>query len=96
MILEDFKVAGYSVQYKVLNAADFGVPQKRERVIFIGVRNDIDFNISFPKPTHANPDLISKNGMFEHRKPWVTIGEALLGLPNPDEVNELQITHTQN
>jgi hypothetical protein len=40
--------AGYSVRYKVLNARDYGVAQSRERVIFIGVRNDIQRQITYP------------------------------------------------
>ncbi len=40
--------AGYKVRFKVLNAKDFGVPQSRERTIFIGVRNDYDIAITFP------------------------------------------------
>lgn len=39
---------GYKVRFKVLNAADYGVPQARERTIFIGVRNDIDIEITYP------------------------------------------------
>ena len=38
---------------RVLNAADFGVPQRRERVFFIGFRDDICANWSFPKATHS-------------------------------------------
>lgn len=41
--------AGYNVRYKVLNAKHYGVPQARERVIFIGVRKDIDKIITYPK-----------------------------------------------
>ena len=40
-ILEDFTRHGYQVQYKVLNAADFGVPQNRRRVIIFGIRKDL-------------------------------------------------------
>lgn len=40
-ILRDFDLAGYKVQYSVLNAADYGVPQSRRRVIIIGIRQDI-------------------------------------------------------
>ena len=54
LIIKDFEEIGYKVNYKVLNAADYGVPQARERVIIIGNRLGID-NI-FPSPTH------SKNG----------------------------------
>ena len=42
--------AGYSVTYKVLNTKDFGVPQNRERVWFVGIRKDINKDFSFPEP----------------------------------------------
>lgn len=42
MILKEFSDAGYDVQYYLVNASKFGVPQKRERVIIIGFRDDID------------------------------------------------------
>ncbi len=41
---------GYNVRYKVLNAKHYRVPQNRERTIFIGVRNDIKTDITFPLP----------------------------------------------
>jgi DNA (cytosine-5)-methyltransferase 1 len=41
---------GYKVRFKVLNACNYGVAQSRERVIFIGVRNDIEKSITYPKP----------------------------------------------
>ena len=47
-ILHSFISCGYNVRYKVLNARNFGVPQNRERIIFIGVRKDININITFP------------------------------------------------
>lgn len=46
-----FEEAGYSIQYKVLNAWDYGVAQKRERLITIGIRNDLKESISFEYPT---------------------------------------------
>lgn len=42
MILNEFQSAGYKVVYKLFNAYDYGVPQKRERVIMIGFRDEID------------------------------------------------------
>lgn len=44
MIMNEFRSAGYHVTYKLLNAKDYGVPQKRERVIIIGFRDERDFN----------------------------------------------------
>lgn len=52
-IVEDFSAAGYKVYHKLLNSADYGVPQIRERVILVGVRNDIDFKYIHPLPTHG-------------------------------------------
>ena len=49
-----FEDAGYSIQYKVLNAWDYGVPQKRERLITIGIRNDLARRIHFEFPTPHN------------------------------------------
>jgi DNA (cytosine-5)-methyltransferase 1 len=43
----------YDVSARVLNAADYGVPQKRERVFIVGFRDDLDANWSFPGPTHS-------------------------------------------
>lgn len=49
-ILETFKNVGYSVEYKVLNAWDYGTPQKRERIFIIGIRNDLVDKIKFKFP----------------------------------------------
>jgi len=47
----------YDVTYKLINAADYGVPQKRERVIIVGFRNDLNVKWSFPKQTHSEDAL---------------------------------------
>lgn len=49
LILEEFKNCGYDVKYTVMNAAEYGVPQKRERVIIVGFRKDLDIDFSFPE-----------------------------------------------
>lgn len=54
----------YNVLFQCLNAADFGVPQKRERVFIVAFRHDIEANWSFPQPTHSRASLL-------HSK-WVT------------------------
>ncbi|GAA0378595.1 DNA cytosine methyltransferase [Bacillus horti] len=50
LIIKEFEDSGYNVQYKVLNAAEFGVPQNRHRVIIVGIRKDINVKYSFPEP----------------------------------------------
>ena len=49
-----FEKAGYTLSYKLINAADYGVPQKRERVILVGIRNDLGISYTFPEPTNAD------------------------------------------
>jgi DNA (cytosine-5)-methyltransferase 1 len=48
----------YRVTFKVLNAANFGVPQKRARVVFVGFRADVQPNWSFPKESHSQDALL--------------------------------------
>ena len=48
----------YRVVTRVLNAADFGVPQRRERVFIIGFRADLGIEWSFPEPTHSHDALL--------------------------------------
>lgn len=48
--LQGFKDCGYTVKAKLMNAANYGVPQIRQRVIFIGVRSDLDVEPVFPLP----------------------------------------------
>ncbi|WYL93278.1 MAG: DNA cytosine methyltransferase [Gloeotrichia echinulata IR180] len=49
---------GYRVTFSLLNAADYGIPQKRERVFIVGFRADLNANWSFPEPTHTEEALI--------------------------------------
>jgi DNA (cytosine-5)-methyltransferase 1 len=64
---------GYKITTKVLNAADYGVPQNRKRLFLVGVRNDVNAVYEFPSPTHGNND-----GLL----PFLSHGEAIKGLPS--------------
>ena len=48
----------YNVVFRLVNAADYGVPQSRHRVIIVGFRNDLNANWSFPEPTHTKEALL--------------------------------------
>jgi len=120
----------YKATFRLLNAADYGVPQRRERVFIVAFRSDVAAEWSFPEPTHSkealsiakwvtgefwdrhsiskrkrpNPtpnDLAaaSKGNIFTaNLKPWLTVRDALVGLPRPvlkpseDWQNHLLIT----
>lgn len=56
-IVDDFQSKGYIVQYKLLNAADYSVPQERMRVIIVGVRNDIKSTFSYPEKENRTVTL---------------------------------------
>jgi DNA (cytosine-5)-methyltransferase 1 len=78
-LLEDqlrvFADAGYSVKVDVLNAADFGVAQERKRILIVGIRNDLNVEYEFPKPTHGEGCSLPKT----------TIRDAISDLPDwPD------------
>lgn len=64
---------GFTVDGKILNAANYGVPQRRRRAIVIGIRSE---TIPWPQVTHA--ENVSQT---EAPKPWVSFREAVKGLP---------------
>lgn len=70
LIMKEYDKAGYNAAYKILNAADYGVPQTRTRVIFIGIRKDLPFiqEELYPKP------ILSEDN-------YITINQAIMDLP---------------
>lgn len=72
-ILSAFKEIGYNVSYRILDAADYGVPQHRERIILVGSKGKL---FKFPKPTHG-PDSFKAITHFSAH-------EAILNVSIPD------------
>jgi DNA (cytosine-5)-methyltransferase 1 len=71
-ILEEARNAGYSCSWRIVNAADHGVPQMRERFVLIGL---LAGEFTFPVPTHSRApgESLLSFGL----KPWVTAGDAI-------------------
>ena len=65
----------YSFERKVLNAADYGVPQIRERVFIVGARDGKRF--TFPKETHIDPDEHGADMFSKFREPWMNCWDAI-------------------
>lgn len=62
-IVETLRACGYKVSYQVMNCSHYGVPQIRERLIFIGVRNDLPYSPSFPRPTTRFNQILGKDAI---------------------------------
>jgi DNA (cytosine-5)-methyltransferase 1 len=58
ILLNECNDAGYNTSYKKLYCPDYGIPQKRRRVIFIGIRNEIKQDFIFPETTHTKENYI--------------------------------------
>lgn len=61
-IIADFEQLGYEVDYRILDAAAFGVPQHRRRVFFVGIRRGGNTPFVWPQPTHQ---ALTRNGEFK-------------------------------
>lgn len=78
-IVEEMGATGYNVSYKLFNAADYGIPQRRQRVLIVGVRKDIASEYHFPEPTTEDK--------------WVPLKEVLDSVEHPDK--KLYFTEAQ-
>lgn len=85
-IMAQFMATGYTLSYNddkpqasILNAADYGSPQKRKRFVLIGAREGPP--VALPQRTHGAPESLE---VVQHvLKPWATLSDALAGLDDP-------------
>ena len=75
-LANEFRKLGYTISFALFNAANYGVPQIRERVIIFGTKGTK--RIPLPQPTH------SELGLYGTKK-WVTLGDVISDLPKPNE-----------
>ena len=76
-ITEDFEALGFTLHVKIYNFANYGVAQVRERVLIVGVRDDVDFEYQPPLPTRDQSN-------------YFTSGEALVDVEKVEANNEHQ------
>jgi DNA (cytosine-5)-methyltransferase 1 len=70
LILQELEDTGYCMKWKVLNAYDFGLPQNRDRVFIVGIRNDIERcqGYQFPNPLNIHPKVLDIVDEFKNIK----------------------------
>ncbi|HLN94937.1 MAG TPA: DNA cytosine methyltransferase [Flavobacterium sp.] len=88
-MIDKFKGLGYGISYSILNSADYGVPQRRERFFLIGIKG-IDKPL-FPLPTHFKDKKVYAEFVQKHNLPgypfrkWVSVKDAFKKLPKASE-----------
>ncbi|WP_400253934.1 DNA cytosine methyltransferase [Methanobrevibacter smithii] len=75
-MINDFENLGYNIEYKTLRASHYGVPQNRDRVIIIGIRNDLNWKFNWPNETHTEKTTLTGE------KPLITLKDAIGDLPD--------------
>ena len=121
----------YNVVFRLLNAADYGVPQRRERVFLVGFRSDLGIQWTFPTESHSEDALLTakwikgeywethavsrkqrprleerqearverlRHGSLfgDHTQPWLTVRDAIVGLPDPEKAPNDIANHNFN
>ncbi|HFI0363940.1 TPA: DNA cytosine methyltransferase [Streptococcus suis] len=96
-IYDIYNTLGYDVEYKVLNSAWYGSATKRERVIIVATKRELNLEFNFPKPTHMDASLMKKDFPDEYlnlEKP-VTVNDALstIDYSNFDDEDNIPMNH---
>jgi len=64
-IVSEFESVGYNVQFRLMKAVEFGIPQRRERVFIVGIRTDQDCQYSYPKPINTFENAVPLSAVIE-------------------------------
>jgi len=101
IILAKFKEINYNVSWQVLNSADYGVSQTRERIIFIGTKHE-NVKVRFPRKTHAKKGAQTSIQEYAYKKgditlkKWTTVGTTLRKYENWTENGETNHLFTKH
>ena len=77
---------GYTVNYQLVDARDYGVPQERKRVIVVGLKKSLGFRFVFPQPTYSEKGNKTLDGQKTQK--WLTLKDAIGDLPEPAPAKE--------
>ncbi len=75
LLIKQLEKYGYRVSWKILNSKNYGIPQSRRRIFFVGVKDSVKEFI-FPSPTHVEDNL------FSTKSPPITVKAAISDLPS--------------
>ena len=104
-VIDDIKMTydklGYNIYMQVLNSACYGAATKRERVIIVAVRKDINIDFEFPKATYGNKFFESKYpylyiGLNDEVKPLRTVNDALstINYEDKEDIDNIPMQHS--
>jgi DNA (cytosine-5)-methyltransferase 1 len=85
-VVKTGRALGYTVEHKILNAVDYGVPQKRERIFIVGTRSQSPFH--YPDPSHRSQS--QAKGVTNELAAWKTAGDAIADLDNEANDHSLE------
>jgi DNA (cytosine-5)-methyltransferase 1 len=89
LVQRAFEKIGYACRFELLNAADFGAPQRRVRLYMLGTRREK--LPSFPEPTHAR----EAGGLLDVQERWRSLGEFLAAQPQPCNIDVVRPSRTR-
>lgn len=85
-IMTEFSEVGYNVKYQLVKAVEYGVPQRRERVIIVGIRKDCDYSFEYPKPIFLNGECTPLSKVIDNlaieEKKYYFSRKAVQGVKN--------------
>ena len=85
-IAKEFGEAGYHIQYRLMKAVEFGIPQRRERVIIVGIRKDLNTTYEYPHAINSESKAVPLNSVIDklaiEDKKYYFSEKAVLGMKN--------------
>ena len=86
-MLGELQALGYNVEWQILRASNYGIPQHRDRLFIVATNCG---KSSFPQQTHFSIAEVEKGSLFNDLKPHVTLADVILDLPPPVRKGEIE------